>query len=314
MKKLLVIKAILIAAIGLIAPLQCRSQELRVDGMRVLTNDLSASVYQRLDNNGHACALVKVVFPKAGAEFEGNVIGATEYRAGEYWVYLTPGSKFLKMKHAEHSPLMIQLGAPIGPVESKRTYEIKIIAVQPSDDSGSATSQSQTGRLIYSSGNKIFTCDGVYRPDYEKRKANKDKLFETDLTGINRRHFSISFDYYPAEDMLFKRTSTQRSQNSVLTLSNGWRILCIWLNENGKVHISINNRRKGVDTPITYEIDEWNSIAIEYNNGELKVNGQIFRNMDINPYDGDNWLTNTDYGSGESFKGRLTNIKVYSYD
>ncbi|MDO5395466.1 MAG: hypothetical protein Q4F07_05825, partial [Bacteroidales bacterium] len=60
---------------------------------------------------------------------------------------------------------------------------------------------------------------------------------------------------------------------------------------------------------------EWNSIAIEYNNGVLKVNGQIFDNVNINPYDGDNWLTNTDYSDGgKSFKGRLTNIKVYSYD
>lgn len=86
------------------------------------------------------------------------------------------------------------------------------------------------------------------------------------------------------------------------------------LNENGKVRITINNQRKGIDTPTTYEIDAWNSIAIEYNNGELKVNGQIFRDMDINPYDGDNRLTNTNYSSGTTFKGRLTNIKVYSYD
>ncbi|MDO5395465.1 MAG: hypothetical protein Q4F07_05820, partial [Bacteroidales bacterium] len=246
MKKLLVIKVILIASIGLIVPLQCRSQELRVDGMRVLTNDLSASVYQRLDNNGHACALVKVVFPKAGAEFEGNVIGATEYRAGEYWVYLTPGSKFLKMKHAEHSPLMIQLGAPIGPVESKRAYEIKIIAVQPSDDSGSATSQPQTGRLIYSSGNKIFTCDGIWRPDY-------DKLFQTDLTGINRKHFSISFDYFPDTEMSFEGASPYSpNEKIIVSLSTGWRILNVYLCKNGKISIDVNNHREYYHTSTPY--------------------------------------------------------------
>ena len=312
MKKLRVIHILIIAVIGLIVPSHVYAQELKVDGMRVLTNDLSASVYQRLDNNGHACALVKVVFPKADAQFEGNIIGTTEYRAGEYWVYLTAGTKFLKMKHAEHTPLMIRFGGDgFGPVESKKTYEIKVSVAQPASE----TEPDPQGALIYQSGNRIFTCDGVYRPDYEKRAANKDKLFEVDLKNINRRHFSILFDYYPAEDMLFEGTPTQRfCQNSILTLSNGWRVLSVGLSENGKVWIGINNFRKSIDTQITYEIDAWNSIAIEYNNGELKVNGQIFRDMDINPYDGDNSLSNTDYSSGTTFKGRLTNIKVYSYD
>ncbi len=111
------------------------TQTLIVDGIRALPNDLSASVYQRNDYNGAPCALIKVAFPKTSAEFEGNVIGTTKYKAGEYWVYLTANSKFLKMKHAEYSPLMIQFDDnTVGPVESKRVYGVKVsagVAKQP---------------------------------------------------------------------------------------------------------------------------------------------------------------------------------------
>ncbi len=123
------IRHIIVVLLIIIAIADCFAQTLSVDDIRALPNDLSASVYQRNDFNGTPCALIKVAFPKAGAEFEGNVIGTTEYKAGEYWVYLTANSKFLKMKHAEYSPLMIQFDDnTVGPVESKRVYGVKVSA------------------------------------------------------------------------------------------------------------------------------------------------------------------------------------------
>ncbi len=123
------IKHIVVMLLTIIAMTDCFAQALSIDGIRALPNDLSASVYQRNDFNGTPCALIKVAFPKAGAEFEGNVIGTTEYKAGEYWVYMTANSKFLKMKHAEYSPLMIQFdGNTVGSVESKRVYGVKVSA------------------------------------------------------------------------------------------------------------------------------------------------------------------------------------------
>jgi hypothetical protein len=61
--------------------------------MSVNANDLSASTYERKDLNGQACALVKVQLAAYGAKFEGNVIGEVAYKTGEYWVYMTEGSR-----------------------------------------------------------------------------------------------------------------------------------------------------------------------------------------------------------------------------
>ncbi len=113
------------------------AQPLKIDGIRCLGGDLSASVYPRNDFTGKKCALVKVALPVSGAEFEGNVIGSVEYKAGEYWVYMSAGSKFLKVKHESHHPLMIHFDdTNIGSVESNRTYLVKVSGGKVSGISG----------------------------------------------------------------------------------------------------------------------------------------------------------------------------------
>ncbi len=114
-----------------------QSNKLNIEGIRALQSDLSASVYSRNDIAGKACALVKVAFTQPGAEFEGNVIGTTEYKAGEYWVYITAGSKYLKMKHADYTPLMIRFDeTTVGPVKSKNVYGVKVAGSALSSVSG----------------------------------------------------------------------------------------------------------------------------------------------------------------------------------
>lgn len=83
------------------------AQELTVKQMTVAANDISASQYRRTDLNGDPCALVKVRLAAEGAEFEGNVIGETAYKTGEYWVYLTAGTKELHVKHPKFLPLEV---------------------------------------------------------------------------------------------------------------------------------------------------------------------------------------------------------------
>ncbi len=125
MKHLRLYTLILSAIMALLPAAQAK--ELNIEGIRALQSDLSASVYSRNDRAGKACAIVKVAFTEPGAEFEGNVIGTTEYKAGEYWVYITAGSKYLKMKHADYTPLMIRFDdTTTGPVEAKKVYGVKV--------------------------------------------------------------------------------------------------------------------------------------------------------------------------------------------
>ena len=82
------------------------AQDLTVREMRA-TNDISASRFRRTDLNGDPCALVKVRLAAEGAKFEGNVIPPVEYHTGEYWVYMTAGSKELHVKHPKFLPLEV---------------------------------------------------------------------------------------------------------------------------------------------------------------------------------------------------------------
>ena len=82
------------------------AQELTVKEMKS-TNDLSASQYRRKDLVGEACALVKVQLTAKEVGFEGNVIQPVEYKGGEYWVYMTKGSRELRIKHLAASPAFL---------------------------------------------------------------------------------------------------------------------------------------------------------------------------------------------------------------
>lgn len=89
--------------------------------------DTSASIYGRTDRNGISCALVKVILLLPEIGFEGNVIGESEFKKGEYWVYLTAGTRRLKLKHDKYAPVMVEFSEfGINGLESKTTYELTV--------------------------------------------------------------------------------------------------------------------------------------------------------------------------------------------
>lgn len=83
------------------------AQELTLKSLSIENGDMAASQYIRYDLSNMPCGLVKIQLDVEGAEFEGNVIGQTEYKAGEYWVYMSEGSYMLKVKHPQFVPLDI---------------------------------------------------------------------------------------------------------------------------------------------------------------------------------------------------------------
>jgi len=94
--------------------------------MELVPLDVSASRHVRTDLNGDACALVKVSLPE-GAVFEGNVIAPSEYRTGEYWVYMVPGSRQLMVKHPSAKPLYVEFADyGVEPLLSKATYRLDV--------------------------------------------------------------------------------------------------------------------------------------------------------------------------------------------
>ena len=126
----------LIVLICLLA-LTVQAQKLTVEQMTVA----GTSQYERKDLNGQACALVKVLLPMPGAVFEGNVIGNVDFKTGEYWVYMTAGSKELRIKHPQAQPLQVVFKEyGIEKVSAKTTYNLSVLLPQ--------ASQPQTQKLV----------------------------------------------------------------------------------------------------------------------------------------------------------------------
>ncbi|HWQ40985.1 MAG TPA: SUMF1/EgtB/PvdO family nonheme iron enzyme [Desulfosporosinus sp.] len=78
------------------------SQQLSVKSFRGLPNDMDARQnFCETDQNGELCAIVKVVTPESGFQFEIGSLGITktEQKTGEIWLYIPHGAKRLSIFH-----------------------------------------------------------------------------------------------------------------------------------------------------------------------------------------------------------------------
>ena len=148
------------------------AQELTVKSLQA-TNDLSASQQRRQDLNGEPCALVKVQLAATDVTFEGNVIPPVEYKGGEYWVYMTKGSKELRIKHQAVPPTFLPCHVKftdygIKDIQSLTTYYLTLLlppAASPMESSyaqQSAAQPVQQGPVVAdSSAIETITVNGV---------------------------------------------------------------------------------------------------------------------------------------------------------
>ena len=103
------------------------AQKLIVQGMKA-TNDLSASQERRKDLNNEMCGLVKVRLAEENVTFEGNIINPVIYKDGEYWVYMTKGSKELHVMHPNFVPLEVKFNDyNIRGIQSLATYTLTLL-------------------------------------------------------------------------------------------------------------------------------------------------------------------------------------------
>lgn len=109
--------------IALFFPILTNGQSFKILDFSSSFNDLSAQTESRLDFNGVKCGLVKVRCVLDGVSFKGNVIGDVEYSDGEYWVYLSKGSKSVTVCHANYLPYDIDFEIVFGTqIKSANTY------------------------------------------------------------------------------------------------------------------------------------------------------------------------------------------------
>ena len=119
--------AIVFSLVLLLCPV-IKAQELTVKSFREAGYDLAARTQVRKDINGYYCALLKVQLVASRAQFDGNVIGEVVFKNNEYWVYMSQGSKRLKVYHPNYLPLEVTFSDyGIDHLESKCTYVLTLL-------------------------------------------------------------------------------------------------------------------------------------------------------------------------------------------
>ena len=123
---------LLLASLNLFIP-SASSQELSVEGFRLLLNDLTANTFGTIeyDQNGKPAALIKVVTTETGFVFDVGMLGIVKIieQPGEIWVYVPYGLKHMTIAHPEFG-ILRDYYFPIS-IERARTYELSLRTVRP---------------------------------------------------------------------------------------------------------------------------------------------------------------------------------------
>lgn len=126
MKRLLSI-FVLIVLVGFSAMAQKDSSAFYVQSFKKLEWDLDArSNFPVLDQNRRRAALIKVVVPDAGFDFDVGVMGVVDVRqeVGEIWVYVPEGVRKITIRHKDYGIIRDhEFGCPI---ESATVYELTL--------------------------------------------------------------------------------------------------------------------------------------------------------------------------------------------
>ncbi len=201
MKRILFLLALILSVTNVMA------QELTVKNFALDPTDLTASTQRRNDNNGDACALIKVQLARPGAEFLGNVRGDTPYSNSVYMVYMMQGSKFLEVRLEGYLPVKVNFtdyGYKNG-VESLSTYILSITlpnVVGQSVDNGktyfslSVTPKSASVRV---DGDLVALEDGTWFKQLDRgvhryiiEAAGYETKEETFTLGAERKSLQVS--------------------------------------------------------------------------------------------------------------------------
>lgn len=126
MKKLfLIVIAIVLAAAS--ASAQKDSSGFYVQSFKKLDWDLDArSNFPILDQNNRKAALIKVVIPATGFDFDVGVMGVVDVKqeVGEIWVYVPEGVRKITIRHRDYGIIRdYEFGCPI---ESASVYELTL--------------------------------------------------------------------------------------------------------------------------------------------------------------------------------------------
>ncbi len=138
------------------------AQELKIKSCTLASTDVTASSLEniRMDDVGDPCALVKILLLDGISKVQGNVIGDIKEYSSEKWVYLSKGTKEIRIIPMHYKPLRVYFpDFGIDGVESKRTYVLDLViqnmGAEPVDAGGNFYALSVQPK------NAVVTIDGI---------------------------------------------------------------------------------------------------------------------------------------------------------
>lgn len=198
----------------LLALIVCRveGQELYVKSFVAAQADLSAQTQPRKDLNNKNCALVKVGIGLQGVLFEGNVVGKVVNKTGEYWVYMPQGSRMLKVKHSNYSPIMVTFSNyGVEKLESSRTYQLTMCA-----PSSNQAVQQQTLTIKYTPISAIVLIDS-------KLVKGTNGVVKTTLP-VGQHSYMVICDGYESEEGTVKLKASSPSNLQISLLKDNAKL------------------------------------------------------------------------------------------
>ncbi|MBN1340086.1 MAG: PEGA domain-containing protein, partial [Bacteroidales bacterium] len=102
--------------------------QISIESFRLLENDLDARVHSpKRDLNGELAALIKIVTPETGFDFDGGSLSivSSERKTGEYWLYVPRGARSLTIMH-DKLGILRNYAYPL-PIEAATVYEMKLV-------------------------------------------------------------------------------------------------------------------------------------------------------------------------------------------
>mgnify|MGYP003293883749 CR=1 FL=1 len=161
-------------------------QELSVKEFKADPADISAVRYEVKDLNGNICALVRIGLVLQDVTFEGSVV-KSEFKDGEWWVYMVDKSWWLNIKTKKYLPLRYEFPEP---VQKKSTYIMQVEVPQVAYDG-------PTGKMLIKSNVR----SGDVYVDGEKLSS----ILPYEYTGPEGQHIvEIRSSGYNTERMTFE--------------------------------------------------------------------------------------------------------------
>lgn len=268
--------------------------QIQVKSVEVAAMDITASTQKRVDLNGKSCALLKVEMSSPQAVFQGNIIGDVAYNPGEYMVYVSPGTKMVKLMHPDQTPITINFSDyGIPELKGETTYIVhvlissntKIVDVQELLDTGFEAYFSNNYDVAlnyfekasnYNSPQSMFMLslmyDNGYGVDKNSLEALKWCVKAADL-GYPGAQYNLAVKYFEGDgvrkDMkkgveLFTKAAMQGEANSMHNLGISYEF------------------GYGVDVNL-YEAEYWYYKAIENDNDSSEDLDRVREKIEIPP-------------------------------